>query len=139
MYLLFNKSLLEIMGANARKSFYSFGLEILPKYQFLVDGVTKTIAKILDENKASEYINNSNCVLLTLQEANSRIDEFHTFDYTITNEAIYNADVNKKVSESVLNLSLIDGSWTIQQELEWLFNQGVAGIKSSNSIDYFIE
>lgn len=139
MYLLFNKSLLEIMGANARKSFYSFGLEILPKYQFLVDGVTKTIAKILDENKASEYINNSNCVLLTLQEANSKIDELHMFDYSIENEAIYSADINKKVAESILDLALIDGSWTIQQELEWLYNQGIVGIKKSNPIDYFTE
>ena len=139
MYLLFNKNLLQIMGEHARKSFADQGLHIQPKYQYKIGNQVITIAKIIDETKAAKYINHPDCTLLTLAEANAKIDEYHSYTYSVSNEALYNADISKKINDGTLDTSKISAKWSKQQELKYLHSQGVLGIKKSNPIDYFSE
>ena len=139
MYLLFNKNLIDVMGEDARKDFYTVGLEISPKYQYTTSEGIKTIAKVLDQNKAVKYFNHPDCQQLTKDEANVKINEFHKFTYTVTNQALYSADLNKKIIDGTIRTDNIAPSWTLDQELEYFYDNGILGITKSNTPEYVTE
>lgn len=138
-YLLFKKNLLQVMGENARKDFLEFGLDIKPMYQFPQGEEVYTIAKIVDENRAMGYMVHPDCEVLSLMEANAKIDELYVPRYFVKNEVLMGASLNQKVLDGTISLDEMSPDWSEEQELEWLYNNGVSGIKKSLKPLYFNE
>lgn len=137
MYLLFNKSLQKIMGDDARKNFKDFGLEISPDFQYKLGDEMLTIAKVTDEVKAEKYIKHPHCEVLTLEEANAKIDELYEEDYFVEEETLYNIDINEKVKDKKLDLSKMNKTMGKKESLKHLYNNGVLGIKKSKPAKKF--
>lgn len=130
-------NLLDILGEDARLTEKETGLRFTPEYQFL-DGDTPTsLGMIIDEEKAQKYFNFENVTILqTKEDFNKEIDRLHIPTYTIYNEGLMNANLNQKVSSSAINLDEMQSDWTPQQEAQWLFNQGISGIRKSEKPKY---
>lgn len=136
MYMYFKNYLLNIMGEDARH-WEVTGLSYAEHKFFPETGYT--IAKIDDYEKAKKYESNKNVEILTLEQANAKIDELYVPEYSIYNEGLVNANLNQKIAKGDINLDEMQPDWTQQQEAEWLYKKGISGIRISEKIPYFIE
>lgn len=136
-YIKIEGNLLDILGEDARSTERETGLRFMPEYQFLDSDIPTSLGMIVDEEKAQKYFNYANVTILnTIQDFNTEIDNLFIPKYTIYNEGLMNANLNQKVTNGTINLDEMQPDWTSQQEAEWLFNQGISGIRKSEKPPY---
>lgn len=87
-----------------------------------------TMFEIEDEDRASKYMKIGE-VFDTTESANKCLSkEFDEKVYSITSEVIVGANLNQLIANGQIDLSVMDADWTEQEELEFLYNNGVSGI-----------
>ena len=140
MVLKFNGQLIDIMGEDARATNWEdvTGLSATDIRQHMEKDNGFTLVRVIDNEKASKYINNKKVDILTLEEANTVIDTIPS-KYKIYNENLMATNLNSKVSKGVIDLDEMLPDWTDQQEAEFLYNKGISGIKKIPRPPYFIE
>lgn len=136
-YVKIQGNLLDVLGEDARLTEKEIGLRFMPEYQFLDGDIPISLGMIVDEEKAQKYFNLQDVAILESKEAfNKEIDRLHLPIYTIYNEGLMNANLNQNVTSGMINLDEMQPDWTPQQEAEWLFNQGISGIRKSEKPKY---
>jgi hypothetical protein len=86
--------------------------------------------EVVDESKCQKYLNHLNVDVITPAQANQIIvEKMDKVTYKVTSEALMSANINKKVTENSLDLEKALPEWDDQQELEYLYNSGISGIK----------
>jgi hypothetical protein len=132
--LKFTGELLNIMGDDARKNWEKdLGLKFYPGHQNAQEEIT--LMEVIDEAKASKYVALSGVEVLTVEQANLVIAEkmdkttFRRYD-----DALYGANIQKKIADGSLDIDLMQPDWTDQQELEFLYNAGVSGIRKQDFV-----
>jgi hypothetical protein len=129
MVLKFNGQLLDVMGDDARKNWErDLGLKFHGGHQNAAEGIT--LMAVIDETKASKYFGLSEVEVLTVEQANQVIAEkIDAITFLRYDDALYGANIQKKIADGSLDIDLMQPDWTDQQELEFLYNAGVSGIK----------
>ena len=134
MILKFEGQLKDIMGEDARKNWEKeCGLRFYPGHQNPEEGIT--LMEVIDESKATKYFALSGVEILTVEQATLVIAE--KMDKTVYrryDDALYGANIQKKITDGSLDIDLMQADWTDQQELEFLYNAGVSGIKRQEFI-----
>lgn len=140
MILKFNGYLVDIMGEDARTQNWEAvtGLSATDIRQQLENEEAFTLIKVIDEQKASKYINHEKVDVLTVEEANVVLDTFPD-KYKIYNENLMATNLNTKVVAGIVDLDEMLPDWTDQQEAEFLYNKGISGIKKLPRLAYFKE
>jgi hypothetical protein len=132
--LKFTGELLNIMGEDARKNWEKdLGLKFYPGHQNTQEDIT--LMEVIDETKAAKYVALSGVEVLTVEQANLVIVE--KMDKTIFrryDDALYGANIQKKIADGSLDIDLMQPDWTDQQELEFLYNAGVSGIRKQDFV-----
>ena len=136
-YIKIQGNLLDVLGEDARLTEKETGLRFTPEYQFLDGDIPTSLGMIVDEEKVQKYFNLQGITILESKENfNQEIDRLHIPTYTIYNEGLMNANLNQKVTSGIINLDEMQPDWTPQQEAEWLFSQGISGIRKSEKPKY---
>lgn len=128
--LKFNGQLLDIMGdTDARSNWQTkLGLKIHSGHQSTEEGIT--LMEVIDEDKAVKYLSHPDVEVLTPEEANAILAEkMDKVIYKRYDDALYGANISKKITEGSLDIEKMLPEWDEKQELEYLYNQGVSGIK----------
>ncbi len=132
--LKFTGELLNIMGEDARKSWEKeCGLHFYPGHQNSDEEIT--LMEVIDEAKAAKYYDMLGVEILTVEQANLVIAEkmdkttFRRYD-----DALYGANIQKKIADGSLDIDLMQPDWTDQQELGFLYNAGVSGIRKQDFV-----
>jgi hypothetical protein len=127
--LKFTGQLIDIMGEDSRKNWLrDLGLKYHRGHQSPEDEIT--LMEVVDESKCQKYLNHLNVDVITPGQANQIIQEkMDKVTYKVTSEALMSANINKKVTENSLDLEKALPEWDDQQELEYLYNSGISGIK----------
>jgi hypothetical protein len=127
--LKFTGQLVDLMGLDARKNWEKdCGLRFSSGHQNAEEETT--LMEVIDEEKTAKYFALSEVEVLTVGQANLVIAE--KMDKTIFrryDDALYGANIQKKIADGSLDIDLMQPDWTDQQELEFLYNAGVSGIK----------
>lgn len=132
--------LLDVLGEDARLTEEKIGISFVPQYQFLNKQIPISLGVITNEKLASKYYNYKNVSILdNISEANKIIDDEFISTYTIYNEGLMSANLNQKVANGTINLDEMQPGWTPQQEAEWLYKQGISGIRASQKPPCFKE
>lgn len=131
MILKFNKSLLEIMGKDARKDWEpECGLRYYQGHQLIKDDISITIMEVVDTEKAQKYLNHPSVEILTEDDADLILTEkMDKVTYKKYDDALYGANIQKKIQDGTLDIDAMRPEWTDQKELEYLYSLGISGIK----------
>ncbi len=132
-FLKVTGNLIDIIGEDATLKPDEIGVHFSPLYQFLNGGNPISLGIITNEAKAAKYAVIDNVELFnSVEEFNNAIDECFIPTYSVYNEGLMNANLNQKVSNNTIDLDEMDPSWTPLQEAEWLYNNGVSGIRKKD-------
>jgi len=118
--LKFNGQLIDIMGEKDARANWetALGLKAYSGHQNIEEGIT--------------YLDHPQVEVLTPEQADTLVaDKMDKVTYKVTSEGIMGANLNKKVTDGILDVDAMKSEWNEQQELEYLYNQGISGIKKS--------
>jgi hypothetical protein len=130
--LKFNGQLIDIMGEKDARANWetALGLKAYSGHQNTEEGIT--LMEVVDESKAQKYLDHPQVEVLTPEQADTLVaDKMDKVTYKVTSEGIMGANLNKKVTDGILDVDAMKSEWNEQQELEYLYNQGISGIKKS--------
>lgn len=127
--LKFTGNLLDIMGDDARKIWKKdCGLKFHDGHQSGEEEIT--LMEVIDEVKASKYYELEGVEVINETQANEILTaKMDKISYKKYDEALYGANIQKKIKDSVLDIDKMLPEWTEEQELEHLYNIGISGIK----------
>jgi len=132
--LKFTGQLSDIMGEDARKDWTKeCGLKFHSGHQNTEEGIT--LMEVIDEEKASKYYELNGVEVLNETEADVIVAEkMDKVSYKVTSDVIMNNNILAR-SNTVegINFDEMPAEWTEQQELEFIYNAGVSGIKKDIS------
>jgi FlaA1/EpsC-like NDP-sugar epimerase len=148
--LKFTGQLLDVMGDDAHKDWLKvLGLKFHSGHQ-TEDGKI-TLMEVVDESKCAKYMDLAGVEVLTPAEANALIaEQMDREDYIITSESIVSANLlhsleklkeAKLKGKDVKSLGLLDmdempSDWDEQQELKYLYDKGISGIKKTKKVSH---
>ena len=132
--LKFIGQLVDVMGTDARKNWEKdCGLRFYPGHQNSEEEIT--LMEVIDEIKAAKYVDLVGVEVLTAEQANQVIDEkMDKMTYRRYDDALYGANIQKKIADGSLDIDQMQPYWTDQQELEFLYSAGVSGIKKQEFV-----
>jgi len=127
--LKFTGELLDIMVEDARKNWSKdCGLKFHNGHQNAEDQIT--LMEVIDESKASKYYKLEGVEILNEEQANEILTtKMDRIIYKKYDEALYGANIQKKIGDATLDIDKMLPSWTDQEELEHLYSKGISGIK----------
>lgn len=127
MIAYFNKSLIEHLGkTKASGSFSQIGLSDYDIIQINTNNGLESFIKVLGD------FDKSLCAeIITEKEANKRIQEHFIPQYEIVNEALMSISLNQKISDGNINLQDIQLGWSLNQQNQFLYDNGILGISKS--------
>lgn len=67
-------------------------------------------------------------ILNSIQDINNEIDQINYYIYVINNEGLMNANITQLINNNQLDLTELHVESTDQEELEFLYNNGISGI-----------
>ena len=127
MIAYFNKSLTEHLGkTKASGSFSQIGLSDYDIIQINTNNGLESFIKVIGD------FDKSLCAeIITETEANKRIQEYFIPQYEIINEVLMSISLNQKISDGNINLQDIQLDWSLNQQNQFLYDNGVLGISKS--------
>lgn len=139
MYLKISGNLVDILGEKARGDIEGeCGLLISPLYQCIQDGVLVSIAKIVDEQKANEYIQHPDVeILSTVEEVNNVINNYFSEEYTLSDSTalLLSLQLSGKTVSDIPGYD-VNKPMEHQDNLEALYNAGLSGIRKKSKPPY---
>jgi hypothetical protein len=130
--LKFNGQLIDIMGEKDARANWeiALGLKAHSGHQNTEEGIS--LMEVVDEAKAQKYLNHPQVEVLTPEQADTLIAaKMDKVTYKVTSENLMGANLNKKIADGTLDIDQMNPAWNEQEELEYLYNQGISGIKKS--------
>jgi hypothetical protein len=132
MILKFTGQLSQIMGEEARLRSWedAIGLKYTQGHQSMSGEVPVTLMEVVDTEKAQKYLNHPSVEILTEDDADLILTEkMDKVTYKKYDDALYGANIQKKIQDGTLDIDAMRPEWTDQKELEYLYNLGISGIK----------
>jgi len=127
------------MGDDARKKPEDVGILFNGSYQNEFEEVTTSIGIVTNEELASKYLVHPEVDYITVAEINSLIDSEFQQQYSVTNEAIMNANLGAMASNGTIDFSEMKEEWSNNEELSFLYSKGVSGIRKIPKPPYLTE
>jgi len=130
--LKFTGQLSNIMGADASKNWTKeCGLKFHNGHQNTEEGIT--LMEVIDEEKANKYYALVGVEVLNETEADLVVAEkMDKVSYKKYDNELYGANIQSKISKGLLDIDVLLPEWTEKQELEYLYNSGISGIKKDD-------
>ena len=117
----------EISSMTAKQTEDKFGFVLSAGYQKTVGNDFVSIFKLTNIEKVSTIATENGMEILTKEQANAYIStNFKSF--SVKNEALMNANLTKKINDESIDIEEMLPNWTTEQELEFLYNNGISGI-----------
>lgn len=139
MYLKIKGHLLDVLGEGARGDIKrEFGIEITPEYQFLEQETPITLAKIVNETKIQQLLNDDRVeVLETEEDFNNEIDNLYVERYDLVDSTALMLDLQLS-GRSASDIPSYDTSKSMQDQanLKALYEAGLSGIKKNKKPPY---
>jgi len=130
--LKFTGQLSDVMGEDARKDWAKeCGLKFHNGHQNAEEGIT--LMEVTDEEKANKYFALEGVEVLNETQADKVVAEkMDKVNYKKYDNELYGANIQSKISKGLLDIDVLLPEWTEKQELEYLYNSGISGIKKDD-------
>ena len=130
--LKFTGQLLDIMGEDASKNWTKeCGLKFHNGHQNVEEGIT--LMEVTDETKANKYYELDGVEVLNETQADKVIvEKMDKVSYKKYDNELYGANIQSRISKGLLDIDVLLPEWTEKQELEYLYNLGISGIKKDD-------
>ena len=127
-------NLIDILGDDARKNWEKeCGLKFHNGHQNIKENII--LLEVIDEEKASKYYNLDGIEIIDEFQANVVLAEkMDKTTYKKYDEALYGANIQKKITDESLNIDEMLPEWSEEEELKYLYNKGISGIKKEEII-----
>lgn len=132
--LKFTGQLIDIMGDDARKNWEKdCGLKFHEGHQNTEEHII--LMEVINEIKALKYYDLTGVEIIDEFQANIiLVEKMDKINYKKYDDALYGANIQKKITDNILNIDEMLPTWTEQEELEYLYNQGISGIKKNEVV-----
>ena len=95
------------------------------------------LVEITNENLAKEYILKFGVEIKEgVDNFNKDIDKYYEVFYYFWNEPLSANDYSVKVNKGILDINEVSAKWTQYQRMEWMYHNGIMGIKTNNKPPY---